>query len=122
PDGTIDTCKLTKPPKEAYVENAGHSFRSFTYPNPYKIPSNYTGCAKGWLGDYGSNPKSFLVISMRFNGGLLLSAEAYDPDGLVASCEYDKNEMIIKSHVVERTGESCEDLLSSARRVVKREK
>lgn len=122
PDGSIDACKLTKPPKEAYVENAGHSFRSFTYPNPYQIPSDYTGCAKGWLGDYSSNPKSFLVISMRFNGGLLLSAEAYDPDGLVASCEYDKNEMIIKNHVVERTGESCEDLLSSARRVIKREK
>jgi hypothetical protein len=122
PDGTIDACKLTKPPKEAYIANAGHSFRSFSYPNPYEIPSNYTGCAKGWLGDYTANPKSFLVVSMRFDGGFLTSADAYDPDGLVASCEYDKNEMIVKSYIADRTADSCEDLLSSARRVVKRDK
>gem|GEM_PF-1502734 len=120
PDGSIDACKLTKPPKEAHVAEAGHSFRSFTYPNPYNIPSNYTGCIKGWLGDYSSHPSTLLVFSMRFDGGLLTSADAYDPDGLVATCEYDKNEMIVKNLVVERTGESCEDLLSGARRYVKR--
>lgn len=120
PDGSIDACKLTKPPKEAHVENAGHSFRSFTYPNPYQIPSDYTGCAKGWLGDYSAHPKTFLVFSMKFNKGKLLSAESYEPDRLVASCEYDENEVIVKNYVAEHTGESCEDLLAGARRAVKR--
>ncbi|MGB7816887.1 MAG: hypothetical protein WBL28_11120 [Methylotenera sp.] len=122
PDGTIDACKLTKPPKEAYIANAGHSFRSFTYPNPYKIPSNYTGCVKGWLGDYGSNPKHFLVAFTRFDSGLVSKVEYHDPDGLVTSCEYDKNEVIVKEYSTDRTPEDCQKLLDRARRYVNRGK
>ncbi len=122
PDGTTDACKLTKPPKEAYVENAGHSFRSFTYPNPYKIPSNYTGCIKGWLGDYSSRPNSFLVISMQFSDGLASNFESHDPDGLVTSCEFDKNEAITKEYSTDRAPETCQELLNRARRYVGRGK
>lgn len=121
-DGTIDACKLTKPPKEAYTENAGHSFRSFSYPNPYKIPSNYTGCVKSWLGDYGSNPKHFLVAFAQFDSGLVSKVESHDPDGLVTSCMFDNNEVITKVYSTDRAPEDCQQLLNRARRLVNREK
>lgn len=121
-DDTINACRLTNPPKEAYVANAGHSLRSFTYPNPYKMPSNYTGCIKGWLGDYSPHPDSFLVISMRFDDGLVSSFESHDPGGLVTSCEFDKNEVITKEYSTDRAPETCQELLNRARRYVGRGK
>lgn len=119
-DGTIDACKLTKPPKEAHVAEAGHNWRWFSYPNPYEIPSNYTGCVKGWLGDYSAHPDTFLVESIRLDDGLVSKVEYHDPDGLVTSCEYDKNEVIIKEYSTERTPQDCQALLAKARNYVKR--
>jgi len=120
PDGTIDACKLTKPPKEAHVAEAGHNWRWFSYPNPYEIPSNYTGCVKGWLGDYSSNPKHFLVLSIRFDSGLVSNVESYDSGGIIASCMFDKNETIIKESLTDKTPKDCHALLAKARNYVKR--
>ena len=115
PDGTIDACKLTKPPKEAHVAEAGHNWRWFTYPHPEKVPSNYTGCMKGWLGDYSSHPETFIVLSVQYNNGKVSQAESFEPDRLVASCTYDKNEVVIKEYIANKTPESCQKILSTAR-------
>jgi hypothetical protein len=117
-DDTIDACKLTEPPTDAYVTDAGHLGRSFTYPAPIKIPANYSGCVKGWIGDDGSPPKSFLVASIRFNNGLVSYIESFDPDGVVVICEFDGNEMLIKETLIKKHYAGCMELLPTAREFV----
>lgn len=102
-DGAVDACKLTKPPKEAHVENAGHVGRSFTYPDITTIPNNYSGCIKVWLGDYGLPPTNyFLLYSMQFKKGHASRVEGYEPSDddetvkLVLVCEFDENHLLIK--------------------------
>lgn len=107
-DDTIDVCKLTTPPKEAVVKGAGHLGRSFIYPDPRKIPANYSGCVKAWLGDYNPNPETIPMFSIRFNNGLVSHIDSYDTDGAIAvMCEYDDNEKLTKETLIKKHDEGC---------------
>jgi hypothetical protein len=94
-DGTIDACKLTKPPKEAMIENAGHLGRMYGYPDLTKVPDNYSGCQKTWLGSYNDSPaNSYLFIFIQFNEGVVSRIEfprSLSDDRVSAFCEFDKN-------------------------------
>ncbi len=115
PDGTINACKLTEPPKESYIAAAGHVGRSFTYPDPRKIPTNYSGCVKAWLGDYNPNSKSVLVLSVKFDGGLVSRIETFNPNKntTIAVCEFDKNESLLTG-----PSDDCLELLTKSRKYV----
>ncbi|MDD2834490.1 MAG: hypothetical protein PHD12_10810 [Methylotenera sp.] len=86
PDGTIDACKLTKPPKEAYTEYTPHMGQSFVYPNPTKLSDTYTGCLKWWVEDR-------LFFTYYLSNGFKYRIDFYDPSNYMKkiTCEYDKN-------------------------------
>jgi hypothetical protein len=91
PDGTIDACKLTKPPKEAEIVNVGHAGRVVGYPNLTKVPDNYSGCLKTWLDSDGSLANSLLIISAQFTDGSVSHIEFTEPDTDKIVCEFDSN-------------------------------
>ncbi len=89
PDGTIDACKLTKPPKESVVEDMPHMGEMYKYPG--KLPANYSGCKKIWINNQ-------LLFSIVVNNGNVSRIEFFDPDGekVPQVCNYDKDRKLIK--------------------------
>ncbi|MDD2834497.1 MAG: hypothetical protein PHD12_10845 [Methylotenera sp.] len=118
-DGIVDACKLTKPPKEAHTGELVHVGNIFIYPDPKKTPSNYSGCVKGWIGDSSQKANTILVLSTKFNGGLVSHIDLFDTDGAIALvCEFDNNEKLIKETLVKKNYEDCTEVLPSIRELV----
>lgn len=92
-DDIVDACKLTKPPSEVKVKNAGHLGQLVGYPK--EIPSKYNGCRKVWLTDYGSLSRYELFAIFHFNDGLINQVELFDEDKNIKEvCEFDKNKTL----------------------------
>jgi len=91
-DGSVDACKLTKPPKESYVIELPHGMgRSFTYPDLSKGVGNYTGCLKTWLNDS-------ILTSLKLDNGAVIYAEITEPDKESVVCEFNKNGTLVKGN------------------------
>lgn len=94
-DGTIDTCMLTKPPKESKIKDAGHLGGLLGYPK--EIPNNYSGCRKIWLTNYDSSSIYELFAIIQFNKGLISKVELFDAENNQKEvCEFDKNKVLTK--------------------------
>lgn len=118
-DNTIDACNLTKPPKDAHTGKLVHVGNIFIYPDPKKTPSNYSGCVKGWIGDSSQKAHTVLVLSTKFNGGLVSHIDSFDTDGAIAVvCDFDGNEKLIKETLVLKHHEGCLELLPTAHELV----
>jgi hypothetical protein len=89
PESTIDACKLTKPPKEAVIDDIPHMGEMYKYPGA--LPDNYSGCKKIWINHY-------LAFSIIVNNGSVSRMEFIDPDGEGETevCNYDKNKKLMK--------------------------
>lgn len=88
-EGTIDACKLTKPPKDAVVQDIPHMGEMYKYPGA--LHDNYSGCKKIWINQY-------LAFSIVVNNGSVTRMEFIDPDGEGETeiCNYDKNKKLLE--------------------------
>lgn len=94
-DGKVDTCNLTKPPKEARKYET-HAALLLGYPD--KIPNNYTGCHATWLAESAmingveQLMKSHLLLMLKLNGGKVSRVELHEPHEDTIVCEFNKNQ------------------------------
>lgn len=93
PDGSIDACKLTKPPKEA-VKYETHAANLLEY--PATIASSYNGCQFIWISDFYGVDKHHLLAKLKFKNGLLSHVESFEPKEEKLTCEFDKNKLLVK--------------------------
>lgn len=93
-EGTIDACKLTKPPQEVKIKDASHLGKTATY--PVNISRNYSGCRKVWLVDYNQSLYALSAI-INYKQGLISSVELFDEENNQKEvCGFDKNKTLIK--------------------------
>ena len=119
PDRTIDVCKLTEPPINAHIGELAHVRNIFIYPDPKKAPRNYSGCVKAWIGDLSKKANTVLVLSAKFNGGLVSQIVSFDTNGAIAViCDFDDSEKLIKETLVLKHHEGCLQLLPTAHELV----
>lgn len=119
PNGTIDACNLTKPPKDVHTGELVHVGNIFIYPDPSKTPSNYSGCVKGWIGDSSKKANTILVLSAKFNGGSVFHIDSFDTNGAIAVvCDFDDSERLIKETLVQKHHEGCLELLPTVHELV----
>lgn len=91
---SLDACKLTKPPKESKVKNAGHLGQSFTYPTV--VTEGYSGCRKVWLTDYNSSDTYELQAIIKYEHGVIYEVELFDEEKKQKEvCKFDKNKTIL---------------------------
>lgn len=79
-NGSIDACKVRKPPENQDVLIMGDSF---SYPNILNLANDYTGCVKNWIGDNEKHPPPyhyFIIGSKQFKNGHLIKTESYEID------------------------------------------
>lgn len=83
---TVDSCKLTEPPKDALRKTLPGGMVDIKYPDPAKVPSNYTGCLNSWFS--ASGPPAFIA---KFRNGVTESVIS-PITGLV--CEYRNGQLV----------------------------
>ncbi len=82
----IDACTVKNPPKQSrIVQTRAVDFKLY----PAQVPDKYTGCGKAWLSN------GYLLMQVRFEGGVIRHIEIFEPDEEKVVCQFDESNNLI---------------------------